>query len=93
MTARQHLNRFFQLWITLAQNLIQLYRVHPRFLKLREGTASLYALMLTNIAHKQNTIIPMEARKELVHLPCGRKRGFIQHIKALLSCIESITFD
>jgi hypothetical protein len=60
MTAPQHLNRVFQLWVTLSQNFIQLYRMHPRFLELREGTASLYALMLTNIAHQQHAIIPME---------------------------------
>jgi len=53
MTARQHFNRLFQLWITLSQNLIQLYRVHPRFLKLSEGPTSLHTFMLTHIANQQ----------------------------------------
>ncbi len=53
MTTRQHLNRLFQFRVTLSQNLIQLYRVHPRFLKLCEGTASLYTFMLTHIANQQ----------------------------------------
>ncbi len=34
----------------------------------------------------------MKTRKELVHLPCGRKRGLIQHVKTLLSCIRSLSF-
>ncbi len=61
MTARQHFNRFFQFWVTLSQNLIQLYRVHPGFLKLREGTPSFDTFMLTYIANEQYPIIPMEA--------------------------------
>ncbi len=92
MTARQHLNCLFQLRVTLPQDLIQLHRVHPGFLKLRKWTASLYGFMLTYIAHEQNSIIPMELRKELMHLPCGRQRRLIQHVKALLSCVWSLPF-
>ena len=61
--------------------------MHPRFLKLRKGTAGLYTFMLTYIAHKQYAIIPMEARDELVHLPSRGERRLIQHIKSLLSCV------
>ena len=52
MTACQHLNRLFQLRVTLSQDLIQLHRAHPGFLKLRKWTASLYGFMLTYIAHE-----------------------------------------
>ena len=61
MTVRQHLNCCFQPRVTLSQNLIQLYRVHSRFLKLRERAASLNTFMLTHIANEQYPIILMEA--------------------------------
>ncbi len=91
MTVRQHLNRCFQLRVTLSQNLIQLYRVHSRFLKLCKGAASVNAFMLMHIANQQHPIIPMKTRKELVHLPCGRKRGLIQYVKTFFSCIGPFT--
>jgi hypothetical protein len=60
MPTSQHLDSLFQLRITLTQNLIQLHRMHPGFLKLRKRTTSLHTLVLTHIAHKQHAIIPMK---------------------------------
>src|SRR5580700_12250955 len=89
MTTRQHLHSLFQLRVPLTHNLIELHRGHPRFLKLREGAASLHAFMLTHIANQQHPIIPMKSRQELMHLPCGRQRRLVQHVKPLLSCVWS----
>jgi hypothetical protein len=89
MATRQHLDSLFQLRVPLTQNLIELHGGHPRFLKLREGTASFYAFMLANIANQQHTIIPMKARKKLVHLPCGGKGRLIQYEEALLVSVVS----
>jgi hypothetical protein len=45
------LDRLFQLRVALPHDLIELYRLHARVLKLGEDASRLYGLMLPGIAH------------------------------------------
>ena len=52
LAARKLLDDLFQLWIALANDVIQRRRPHPGFLQLREWTACFNGLMLATISHQ-----------------------------------------
>jgi hypothetical protein len=77
LAACQLLNDLLQLWIALANDVIQCRRPHPRFLQLRERTARFDGFMLATISYQQHPIIPMETFDELVHLASRGKRRLV----------------
>ena len=87
LSARQLFYDLPQLWIALPYDVIQRSRPHPCLLQLCERTACFDGLMLAAVSYQQHTIIPMETFDELVHLARRGKRGFIEHIQALLSSV------
>jgi hypothetical protein len=58
MAACKLLDNLFQLWITLANDVIQSGRPHTGFLQLRERTASFNGLMLAAISDQQHRAPP-----------------------------------
>jgi len=73
LAPRELLDHLPQLRLLLAHDLIERDGLHPAFLQLREGPSGLDRLMLPPVAYQQYTIVRMQARHKLVHLPGGRE--------------------
>ncbi|SEF64934.1 hypothetical protein SAMN05421819_0698 [Bryocella elongata] len=67
LSACQLFDDMLQLWIELANDVIQCSRPHPGFLQLRERTACFDGLMLATISNQEHPVVSMETSDELVH--------------------------
>src|ERR1035438_8460123 len=85
LATRKLLDGLFQLRIALADNLLQLHRLHARVLELGEDAARLNGFMLAGVAYQQNAVVRMQAAHKLVHLFSGRKRTLVHHIEPELA--------
>ena len=79
------LDRFQQLRILLAHDLVQLRGLHPGLLHLLEGLAGLHALMLADVTDDQDPVLGRDLLKEIPHLLRRSERGFVEHIKVALT--------
>jgi len=88
LTTRKLLDHLAQLRFFLANDLVKRDGLHPGFLQLRERLSGLDRFMLPPVAYQQHTVVRVQARHKLVHLPGGREGGFIEHIEPLLPCVR-----
>src|ERR1039458_6134616 len=89
-STRKLLDGLFQLRVALADNLLQLHRLHARVLELGEDAARLDGFMLAGVAYQQNAVVRVQAADKLVHLFGGRKRTLIHHIEPVLSRVRPL---
>src|ERR1035441_1690444 len=85
LAARKLLDGLFQLRIALADDLLQLHRLHARVLELSEDAARLDGFMLASVAYQQHAVVRMQAAHKLVHLFGGRQRTLVHHIEPELA--------
>src|ERR1019366_3858338 len=71
LARRQHFHGGFSSRVLLANDLIELGRVHSGFLQLLEGAARFDALMLADVADQKHAVIGTKPRKELADLVCA----------------------
>ena len=71
LARRQHFHGGFQSRVLLANDLIELGRVHSGFLQLLERAARFDALMLADVADQKHAVIGTKPRKELADLVCA----------------------
>src|ERR1017187_4916450 len=90
LAARKLLDGLLQLWIALADNLLQLHRLHARVLELGKDAARLNGFMLAGVAYQQNAGIRMQAAHKPVHLFGGRKRTLVHDIEPVFSSIRPL---
>jgi hypothetical protein len=90
LATRKLLDGLFQLWIALADNFLQLHRLHARILELGEDAARLDGFMLAGVAYQQNAVVRMQAAHKLVHLFGGRKRTLVHHIEPVFARVRPL---
>src|ERR1035441_6780770 len=90
LAARKLLDGLFQLRIALADNLLQLHRLHARVLELGKDAARLDGFMLASVAYQQNAVVRVQAAHKLVHLFGGRKRTLVHDIEPVLAGVRSL---
>src|ERR1019366_6325315 len=90
LAARKLLDGLLQLWIALADDLLQLHRLHARVLELGEDAARLDGFMLASVAYQQNAVVRVQAAYKLVHLFGGRKRTLVHHIKPVFARVRPL---
>jgi hypothetical protein len=90
LAARKLLDGLFQLRVSLADNLLQLHRLHARVLELGKDAARLDGFMLASVAYQQNAVVRVQAAHKFVHLFGGRKRTFIHHIEPVFARVRPL---
>src|SRR6266702_8013956 len=82
LSPRKMLYHLFEFRVFLADNLLELHRLHTGILKLGKGPPSLDCLMLPPVAYQQYPVVRMEPVYEFLQLPCRCQRGFVEDIQA-----------
>src|ERR1035441_9313081 len=90
LATRKLLDGLLQLRIALADNLLQLHRLHARVLELDKDAARLDGFILARVAYQQNAVVRMQAAHKLVHLLGGRKRTLVHHIEPVLARVRPL---
>jgi hypothetical protein len=66
------LDRFFEQWVTLTDDLVQHCSPHPGLLKLLERATRFHALVLARVADEDHPILGPEPLEEIIDLRAAR---------------------
>jgi hypothetical protein len=81
MAVGELLNGLFQCRVFLANDFVQVRRVHSRFLKLLKRLPSLYSLVLPGVTHEDYAVVFLQSVHELVDLPRAREARFVNNVQ------------
>ena len=85
-------DHLLELRVALPHDLVELDRLHARFLQLSEGSSGLDGLMLPRVSDQEHSVVRMEAVHEVVHLLGRCQRTLVQDIEPPLAGIGLLSF-
>jgi hypothetical protein len=88
----EQFNNLLQIRVSLANDLVQLNRLHFRFLQLCKRAARLDSFVLSRVTDQQNAVIRVQALDEVVHLARGREGRLVQDIQPTFDRIWPTAF-
>jgi hypothetical protein len=77
LTSAELLDRFFEQWVTLTDDLVKHCSPHPSLLKLLERASRFHALVLARVADEDHPILGPQPFEEIVDLPAARQARFV----------------
>ncbi len=84
------LDRLFQGWVFLPDDLIEMGCVEACFLELLERAAGFDTLMLAAVTHEEDTVSLFQSMQKLIHLPAARQTRLIDNVEMFLAALSSI---
>ena len=87
----QLLDDRFERRILLAHDGLEARGLHAVLLELLIGSARVYGLMLTDVAHQQDAVARTQTLQEFVHLLRARQARLVEHVEPFLSALPLLT--
>jgi hypothetical protein len=74
--------------VFLANDFVEVRRVHPGFLKLLERSSCLHSLVLARVTHEYHPVLFLQLVYEFIDLPCAREAGFVHNVQVPLRVVS-----